>query len=219
MIMFLIFAIIVEVAAFRTTLILTTTPYPCSQSSMLIREATSSGEGDRTSDGTFNKGDMDSIGGRNDLSGAFQGAGLPRPDLKPEDIPPLLMEALAWNDFPYVDSGIKSVWAFAGDITRHIFSQNRTEFIESVHETANTFPTSFYGAAMYGKNWTMEAPINLVGGEDGWIATQVMKTYSSDGRMRRWQWELRRNRRPPNLDCWFVESIGSSDRKGDFEVE
>jgi hypothetical protein len=59
---------------------------------MLIREAISSGlRGDSTSDGAFNKGDMGSIGGRNDQSGAFQYAGLPRPDLKPEDIPPLLM--------------------------------------------------------------------------------------------------------------------------------
>eukprot|EP00980_Cylindrotheca_fusiformis_P013661 scaffold3515_cov126-Cylindrotheca_fusiformis.AAC.10 len=157
---------------------------------------------------------------RSGPSRAFQGAGRPRPNLRPEDLPPLLMEALAWNDFPNENDGIRSVWAFAGDTTRHIFNQNQTEFIESVHETANTLPTSFYGVAMYGKNWTMESPINHVGGsKDGWIATQVMKTYSSDDRMRRWQWELRKNRRPPNLGCWFVESIGSSDRKGEFEVE
>jgi hypothetical protein len=158
-------------------------------------------------------------GDRSPQSGAFQGAGSPRPHLPPEEIPTLLMMALGLNDFPSIDSGIKSVWEFAGDVTRHIFNQNRTEFIESVHETANTLPTSFYGAAMNGKNWTMETPLNKVGGENGWIATQVMKTYSSDGRMRRWQWELRKNRRPPNLNCWYVESIGSSDREGKFEVE
>jgi len=150
---------------------------------------------------------------------AFGGAGLPRPDLPPEDIPLLLMQSLELNDFPHVDAGLESMWAFAGDTTRHIFQQNMTDFIESAHETADRFPTSFYGAAMHGKSWDMETSLNRVGGDDGWIATQVMKTISSDGRLRRWQWELRKNRRPPDLDSWFVESIGSSDRKGQFEPE
>lgn len=129
------------------------------------------------------------------------------------------MEALTKNDFPTVDAGLLSMWEFAGDTTRHIFQHNQTEFVESAHETANTLPTSFYGAAMYGEDWSMETELNRVGGDDGWIATQVMKTVSSDGRVRRWQWELRKNRRPPNLGCWFVESIGSSNRKGNFEAD
>ena len=33
------------------------------------------------------------------------------------------------------------------------------------------------------------------------------------------KWELRKNKRPPNLNCWYVESIGSSDRNGEFEPE
>ena len=71
---------------------------------------------------------------------------------------------------------------------------------------------------MNGKSWALETPINRVGGEDGWIATQVMKTICSDGRLRRWQWEVRKNKRPPCLECWKVEQIGSSDRNGDFEA-
>ena len=39
----------------------------------------------------------------------FPGAGLPRPDLSPKDIPTLLMRALQYNDFPEVDSGLSSV--------------------------------------------------------------------------------------------------------------
>jgi len=112
------------------------------------------------------------------------------------------------------------MWTFAGDATRHIFQHNRTEFIESAHATADQFPTSFYGNALQGKRcWVMETDLNRVGGDDGWIATQVMKTVSSDRRVRRWQWELRKNRRPPNKDCWYVESIGSSNRKGQFEAD
>jgi len=150
---------------------------------------------------------------------SFPGAGLPRPELTPEEIPPLLMQALELNDFPEVDSGLTSVWDFAGDTTRHIFQQNRTEFIESAHDTASEMPTSFYGVAMKGQSWSMETELNRIGGEQGWIATQVMKTISSDGRLRRWQWELRKQKRPPHLNCWYVESIGSSDRKGQFEAD
>lgn len=149
----------------------------------------------------------------------WAGAGSPRPGLAPEEIPGLLMDALRMNDLPTKDAGLRSVWEFAGDTTRHIFQHNLTDFIESAHQTADTMATSFYGVAMKGKEWSMETSINRVGGADGWIATQVMKTISWDGRVRRWQWELRKHRRPPNLGAWYVESIGSSDRKGNFEAD
>jgi hypothetical protein len=152
-------------------------------------------------------------------SSIFPGAGMPRLDLQPQDIPSLLMKALQNNDIPDVDAGLKSVWEFASGTTRYIFDYNRTDFIRSAHETAEQWPTSFYGVAMHGQSWEIESGINRVGGDDGWIATQVMKTISSDGRMRRWQWELRKNRRPPGQGLWLVETIGSSDRKGNFEAD
>jgi hypothetical protein len=147
----------------------------------------------------------------------WEGAKEARPNLPPEELPSMLMNALRFNDIPSKDAGLQAMWEFAGDITRHVFQQNREEFIESAHETANQWQTSFYGAAFFGKSWTMESPMNRVGGKDGWIATQVMKTICSDGRVRRWQWELRKNRRPPNMGSWYVDNIGSSDRKGNFE--
>eukprot|EP00966_Prymnesium_polylepis_P328179 7383983-Prymnesium_polylepis.2 len=75
--------------------------------------------------------------------------------------------------------------------------------------------------AMRGQGWELEGSINFVNGDSDacWIATQLMKMVSSDGRMRRWQWELRKHRRPPLLGAWYVESIGSSDRLGNFEVD
>jgi len=152
-------------------------------------------------------------------SSCSTGAGSPRADLPPAELPPLLMRALELNNFPEVDAGLHAMWAFAGDTTRFIFKNNVTEFIESAHQTVADYPTSFYGMAMDGQGWELEGPINLVGGEGGWIATQLMKTVSSDGRMRRWQWELRKHRRPPLLGAWYIESIGSSDRLGNFDVE
>lgn len=152
-------------------------------------------------------------------SSSFPGAGCPRPTLAPADIPPLLMHALSDNDAPTTDSGLHAIWAFAGDTTRFIYKNNVTEFIEDAHATAE-LPTSFYGVAMNGKAFVMEGELNLVGEPDAaWIATQIMRTVSCDGRMRRWQWELRKHRRPPNLGAWYVESVGSSDRKGNFDIE
>lgn len=145
----------------------------------------------------------------------------PSPEIAPAKIPALLMQALMNNNFPEIDSGLRLMWAFAGDTTNFMFQNNMTEFIESAHETADQYPTSFYGMAMFGRTWELEGNINMVGGDESscWIATQVMKTVSCDGRMRRWQWELRKHRRPPLMGAWYVESIGSSDRLGNFDVE
>ena len=148
-----------------------------------------------------------------------EGAGVPRSSLQPDEIVSLLMTALENVDVPTSDAGLIAMWDFASDTTKFVFQNNRTEFIESCHETACEFPTSFYGAAMNGKSWKVETELNRVGGEDGWIATQVTSTISSDGRLRRWQWELRKNRRPPCLGCWKVENIASSDRTGNFEPD
>ena len=155
-----------------------------------------------------------------DGGAAFGGAGVPRAELPVHELPDLLMSALRKNDYPEVDSGLQSMWAFAGDTMRFIYQNNRTEFIEDAHTTANTLPTSFYGMAMRGQSWEMEGEMNLVGNDPDscWIATQIMRTVSSDGRLRRWQWELRKHRRPPNMGAWYVESIGSSDRLGNFDI-
>lgn len=149
----------------------------------------------------------------------WRGAGLPRSELPPQRLPGLLMEAMRQNDVPEVDSGLRSMWAFAGDQMRFVYKNNLTEYLEDAHETARSLPTSFYGMAMFGKSWEMEGDMRMVGGsENPWIAVQLMRSVSLDGRLRRWQWELRRHRRPPNLDCWYVESVGSSDRKGNFDI-
>jgi hypothetical protein len=139
---------------------------------------------------------------------AFAGAGKPRPSLPPQDVPPLLMKALKSNDEPTSNSGLRSLWDFAGDTTRFIYKNNRTEFIEDAHQTAQSLPTSFYGAAMHGKAYVMEGEMNFVGGlsSDPWIATQIMRSISSDGRMRRWQWELRKHRRPRKMEPACLES-------------
>lgn len=93
------------------------------------------------------------------------------------------------------------------------------KFIQAAHQDAEQCPASFYGMALNGLSWELETEMNRIGGEAGYLATQVVKTISADGRMRRFQFMLRRNRRPPDLNCWFVESVGASDRTGNFNVD
>ena len=114
-------------------------------------------------------------------------------EIYPEKIAPFLMQSLALNDFPDIDWGLETVWHFSTDTLRTIFNHNMSDFISCAHKTADGFPTSFYGSALKGRHWEMERPIVMVGGNttECWIATHLMRTTSSDGRVRRWQWELR----------------------------
>ena len=166
-----------------------------------------------------------------------------------------LLSELRGNDDTIGDQGLRTVWDYTGDVTRFIFRNNMTDFIEvrrapldaddpmnptqphqilrhnttragaralqSAKETRAQFPTSFYAMAMdsAASAWDSEGPPIRVGGESGWIATQVMRVVSRDGRMRRWIWELRKHRRPPKMGQWYVESVGSSDRNGSFEPD
>ena len=55
-----------------------------------------------------------------------EGAGIPRPSLEPDEVVPLLMMALQNVDVPNANSGLASMWEFAGDTTKFIFQNNRT---------------------------------------------------------------------------------------------
>jgi len=94
--------------------------------------------------------------------------------------------------------------------------------------------------AITGKRWTVLRPFAVAGGPDGWrdpvhksncrgasyptlvfahrIGTCVVETVARDDRKRKWIWELRKRRRPPRMGEWYIESIGSSDADGTFDV-
>ena len=50
----------------------------------------------------------------------------PCPSLKPEEIIPLIMNALKNNDVPEKDAGLRLVWEFATETTQYVFQNNRT---------------------------------------------------------------------------------------------
>jgi len=64
-------------------------------------------------------------------AGGGKGAGVPRESLGPEDVAPLLMNALQNNNIPETDAGIVSMWEFSSDMTKFVFKNNATG--EQVH--------------------------------------------------------------------------------------
>jgi len=48
------------------------------------------------------------------------------PSLRPEEVVPLLMNSLKNNNTPDKDAGLRLVWDFSTDITKHIFKHNIT---------------------------------------------------------------------------------------------
>lgn len=54
----------------------------------------------------------------------FEGAGVPRASLKPEEIAPLLMTALQQNDFPEENSGVTAMWEFSTDVNKFVFKND-----------------------------------------------------------------------------------------------
>lgn len=138
------------------------------------------------------------------------------------DAPPAMIEAalraLGDRTLP-VNATLERVWSLAGDVMRHYYRDGGVdEFVGDALETAEEFPTSFYGTAINGKGWRVLRPFALAGGPDGWIGTAVVETVASDDRVRKWIWELRKRRRPPDMGTWYIESIGSSDADGTFDV-
>ena len=50
----------------------------------------------------------------------------PCTSIKPEEIIPLIMNALKNNDVPNKDAGLRLIWEFVTDTTQNVFQNNRT---------------------------------------------------------------------------------------------
>ena len=138
----------------------------------------------------------------------------PDAELQPEDIGPLLMKALREDE----STGLSSIWNFSAASERGLYEYDEEKFRAYAQYIAVKAPASFYGMARSGNRYEF-APLKRVGGENGWIASHIMTAVSEDGRTRRYQWMLMKNRRPPQLGCWLIEAIGASDQNGNFSVD
>lgn len=72
-----------------------------------------------TKDGKINESDT--------ASKAYEdGIKSPTPELEPGELVPLIMNALRNNNTPDVDAGIRLIWEFSTDTTKHVFQNNIT---------------------------------------------------------------------------------------------
>lgn len=143
----------------------------------------------------------------------------PSTKFHPNDIPRLLMQALEQNDYPYENRGLELLWNFSAEGIHSLYD-DLEEFIMKSHALAKAAPASFYGMALKGSDCSfIYHPLNRVGGENGWIATQIMTGTCPDGRSRNFQIRLIKQRRPPNLNCWVIEGLTGSDHDGTFRLE
>ena len=142
---------------------------------------------------------------------------LPEVDDEPGPMIDKLFAALAHPSVHESNATLERVWDIAGDALRWIFNNDLADFVESARMTADTYPTSFYGATMRGRSWRVARPWQTT--SSGWIGTCVVETVCADGRLRRWIAEARQRRRPPLMGTWYLESIGSSGADGTFDVD
>ena len=150
------------------------------------------------------------------LSDAASECPLPVSSDAPQVMIERTLDSLAGDD---VDAALRRIWDLAGDTFKYYYRfDTLDEFIKDAKQTSAEFPTSFYGMALTGKRWTVLRPFTVAGGPDGWLGTCVVETVARDDRKRKWIWELRKRRRPPRMGEWYIESIGSSDADGTFDV-
>ena len=153
----------------------------------------------------------------NEREGADAPAVLPEVDDEPGPMIDKLFAALAHPSVHESNATLERIWDIAGDTLRWIFKNDVADFVESARMTADTYPTSFYGATMRGRSWRVARPWQTT--SSGWIGTCVVETVCADGRLRRWIAEARQRRRPPLMGTWYLESIGSSSADGTFDVD
>ena len=147
---------------------------------------------------------------------------LPSPDLCPSEIPRLLMRSLQRNDSPSLNYGLTKLWNFSGEGIHKLYNDNLEDFITQSKALSEVAPSSFYGMALNGLGCTfLYHPLNRIGGSPNgsWIATQIMTGTNEQGFTRNFQWRLIKQRRPPDLNCWFVEGLTVSDQDGHFDIE
>lgn len=124
----------------------------------------------------------------------------PSPSLGPDEVVRLCMDALLRNDFPEIDSGLATCYAFSNDMCRASVGGSLDDFCKYAKNP--TFQTMCRASA-----WRAE-PLNLVGGgatpTRGAMATQMVIVTSRTGATRAFLWTLQQERRPPLEGAWLV---------------
>ncbi|KAG8467267.1 hypothetical protein KFE25_000583 [Diacronema lutheri] len=124
------------------------------------------------------------------------------------------MDSLARNNFPEVDSGLATCFAFSNDMCRAAVGASLDEFVKFARNP-------IFGSMVNCESWRAE-PVNLVGNGGtptrGAMATQLVHVVSLSGRTRTFIWTLQQERRPPNAGSWLVWQCLAKDKAIELTV-
>lgn len=133
---------------------------------------------------------------------AVSGAGLaPRPDLSPEDVVSIQLEALRHNDSPSRDAGIATTFRFASPANRVAAGP--------LDNFADLVKTSAY-RAMINHRRVERGPMHV----DGDDARQRVVVYSATGARVPYMFFLSRQHGGPCDGCWMTDGVTRIDDTG-----
>jgi hypothetical protein len=118
----------------------------------------------------------------------------PHPDLGPDDVIRIVLDALQHNDQPGPDCGIRTTFNFASPANR-ASTGPLSRFAEMVK-------TPVYGLMIDFREATQE-PIAVSGDH----ARQIVHITGSDGTAAAFVFEQSRQSKPPFHDCWMTDSV------------
>jgi hypothetical protein len=123
----------------------------------------------------------------------------PDPKLSPEDVVRTCMDALQRNDFPEINSGLATCYAFSNDMCRAAVGASVEDFCKYARNPV-------FQTMVNSDRWDA-APVSIVGSATptrGAMATQMVHVTSKEGMRRSFLWTLQQERRPPNAGAWLV---------------
>mmetsp|Transcript_8306 Transcript_8306/g.24965 ORF Transcript_8306/g.24965 Transcript_8306/m.24965 type:complete len:217 (-) Transcript_8306:1740-2390(-) len=136
----------------------------------------------------------------------------PRPDLNPEEAVAVQLKALQKNDFPEVDSGVATAFAFAAPM-------NRLSVGGSVEKFSKYVRNSIYSMLINSLNFTF-GELTLT--SEGRRASLPVIVTSMDGNKRKFLWNLSKRKvwEAGNFqECWLVDAVISSDPHGRLIID
>jgi hypothetical protein len=118
----------------------------------------------------------------------------PSPDLSPEEVVRVQVEALATNDTPYSDAGIEAAFTFASPANKR--STGPLERFQTLFDTPAYGPMIDHATATYSEPTV-----------DGTTAQVGVILIGADGQEIGYLFRLSKQTSPPYANCWMTDAV------------
>lgn len=122
----------------------------------------------------------------------------PDPIYSDEAVVALCMNAMANNDAPIPDAGLRTYWNFSGDMCRAAVGGSLDAFLKSARN-----PT--FSQLVDHESWSGQLGNRIPATQTrGALTTTMVTVQTNRGQERKFLWTLQQQRRPPDQGCWLV---------------